>query len=95
MQIHSTNLTSQRNNQLLLGPGIAHGYQVISDHVLIHYKSSKYYGESDQYCIDMSDIMFKNFLVSTDFIRSDRDVNGMKLLDFVANKSLLEKMEID
>ena len=95
MQLHSTNLTSQKNNQLLLGPGIAHGYLVKSDQVLIHYKSSKYYGESDQYCIDMSDIVFKDFLVSTDFIRSDRDINGMKLLDFLANKSLLEKMEID
>jgi len=95
MHIHSTNLSSQRNNQILLGPGIAHGYQVISDNALIHYKSSKYYGESDQYCIDMSDILFKNNIVGTNFIRSDRDTNGMKLLDFLADKSLLEKMEID
>ena len=95
MQIHANLLTPEKNNQLLLGPGIAHGYQVKSEQALIHYKSSKYYGESDQYCIDIADDAFKYLFVSTDFIRSERDISGLKLSEFLADNSMLNKMEIN
>jgi dTDP-4-dehydrorhamnose 3,5-epimerase len=95
LKINCSRLNSQKIGQILLGPGIAHGYQVLSDKVLIHYKSSKYYGESEQYCIDILDDLFVDFLEGSDFIRSERDVNGMKLSNFLANEVILKKMEIE
>ena len=35
-------------NQILISPGIAHGYAVLSDDAIIHYKSSIYYGGSPE-----------------------------------------------
>ena len=39
----SLNLSDLKDNQLLIGPGIAHGYGVLSDEAIIQYKSSVYY----------------------------------------------------
>ncbi len=95
LEINCSRLNSQEISQILLGPGIAHGYQVLSDKVLIHYKSNKYYGESEQYCINILDDPFVDFLEGSDFIRSERDRNGIKLTDFLSDKATLKKMEID
>jgi dTDP-4-dehydrorhamnose 3,5-epimerase len=35
-------------NQVLISPGIAHGYAVLSEDAIIHYKSSIYYGDSPE-----------------------------------------------
>ena len=35
-------------NQVLVSPGIAHGFAVISESARIHYKSSVYYGSTNQ-----------------------------------------------
>jgi dTDP-4-dehydrorhamnose 3,5-epimerase len=38
-------------NQILVAPGFAHGFAVISDTAKIHYKSSVYYGSTEQFGI--------------------------------------------
>lgn len=35
-------------NQLLIKPGIAHGFAVLSESAMLHYKSSVYFGETPQ-----------------------------------------------
>ena len=35
-------------NQVLISPGIAHGFAVLSEEAIIHYKSSIYYGDSPE-----------------------------------------------
>jgi dTDP-4-dehydrorhamnose 3,5-epimerase len=44
----SISLSWDGMNQILIRPGIAHGYAVLSESAMIHYKSSIYYGDSDQ-----------------------------------------------
>jgi dTDP-4-dehydrorhamnose 3,5-epimerase len=41
-------LSWNATNQVLIQPGIAHGYAVLSEDAIIHYKSSIYYGDSPQ-----------------------------------------------
>lgn len=36
-------------NQLLIKPGIAHGFAVLSENAMIHYKSNVYFGETPQF----------------------------------------------
>ena len=43
-QSNSINLKWNSVNQILIQPGIAHGYAVLNDFSIIHYKSSVYYG---------------------------------------------------
>ena len=47
---HATSISLKWNavNQVLISPGIAHGYAVLSEDAIIHYKSSIYYGESPE-----------------------------------------------
>ena len=44
----SMNLSWNSLNQVLVGPGFAHGFGVISDVAKIHYKSNVYYGATEQ-----------------------------------------------
>lgn len=48
-QSRSIELSESGTNQILLQPGIAHGYAILSEDVLIHYKSTVYYGDTDQF----------------------------------------------
>ena len=45
----SFRLTWDEMNQLLIAPGIAHGFAVVSEFARIHYKSSVYYGSTQQF----------------------------------------------
>lgn len=47
-QSASMSLSWNGTNQVLIRPGIAHGYAVTSEDAVIHYKSSVYYGDTPQ-----------------------------------------------
>jgi dTDP-4-dehydrorhamnose 3,5-epimerase len=71
----SLNLSDLGKNQLLLGPGIAHGYGVLSDHVILHYKSSVYYGDTPQFGVNWISKELNSYWPKRNWVVSDRDSN--------------------
>ena len=57
-KVYSFNMTSKRNNQLLIPPYFAHGFQCLSEYALVHYKCDNYYYYEDQYGIIYDDNSF-------------------------------------
>lgn len=47
-QAASIVLSWNDTNQVLISPGIAHGFAVLSEEAIIHYKSTIYYGDSPE-----------------------------------------------
>lgn len=92
LQVHQRVLTSGGDNQILIGPGIAHGFYVPDRETIVHYKSSKYYGETEQFVINILDDPFKVVLPKTDYICSDRDKSANPLSFFLTDLDFLNKM---
>jgi dTDP-4-dehydrorhamnose 3,5-epimerase len=73
------------NNQLIIPPGVAHGFCVTSDEAVLHYKSSKYYGETKQYGIAWDSEQLRDLWPQEHWILSERDLNFPHLSDLKAN----------
>jgi len=71
----SISLDWNSTNQLLIGPGIAHGYAVLSEDALIHYKSSIYYGDSPQIGVHWQSSEVISYWPVQNWIVSQRDSN--------------------
>ena len=76
-------LSADGLNQILVGPGVAHGYAVIGDNALIHYKSTVYYGQTIEYGVHWSSALVKDYWPAQKFIISERDSNFPKLEDTI------------
>ena len=48
-------MSDNKNNQLLVPKGFAHGFQCLSDFAIIHYKCDNYYDSDDQYGVIFND----------------------------------------
>jgi dTDP-4-dehydrorhamnose 3,5-epimerase len=79
---YAFNLEPNGIAQLLFGPGVAHGYQVIDGPAIVHYKSSIYYGKSRELGINWKSPQLENQWAPGDWIASDRDANFPLLSDF-------------
>jgi dTDP-4-dehydrorhamnose 3,5-epimerase len=77
----SIQLTSKRFNQILLKPGIAHGYYVESQSALILYGSTMYYEESPQIGISWDSNELISQWPKKDVIISKRDSEFNKFLN--------------
>jgi dTDP-4-dehydrorhamnose 3,5-epimerase len=73
LQSVSLELSELGRNQLLLRPGIAHGYGVLSEEALIHYKSSVYYGDTAQFGVHWRSKELVGCWPMLDWEISDRD----------------------
>lgn len=91
LNVCSANLDASKQNQLLIAPGIAHGYLVLSKKAIVHYKSTRYYEDTPQFVINMEQPPFKQLLPDLDFIVSDRDKNAPDLKTFLENRLNLDK----
>ena len=69
----SFRLTWDEMNQLLIAPGIAHGFAVVSDFARIHYKSSVYYGSTQQFGVHWNSEEISHFWPEKDWLISPRD----------------------
>ena len=67
------NLTWDDMNQLLVAPGFAHGFAVISDVAKIHYKSNVYYGSTEQSGIHWNSPEISEYWPKNDWVISARD----------------------
>jgi dTDP-4-dehydrorhamnose 3,5-epimerase len=93
--LHSTSLKLSENgiNQILIGPGIAHGYGVLSDDALIHYKSSVYYGDTPQFGISWSSEELVTHLPQHEWIMSVRDSNFPTCKELIVDPFFREQMK--
>jgi dTDP-4-dehydrorhamnose 3,5-epimerase len=73
-QAHSIEMRHNLNNQLLIPPGVSHGFCVLSKEVILQYKSNVYYGNTLQYGVAWDSQELKNILPEGDWILSGRDL---------------------
>ena len=71
----SLNLSDSGKSQLLLGPGIAHGYGVLSEDAILHYKSSVYYGDTPQFGLNWISEELDSHWPKREWVVSERDSN--------------------
>ena len=74
-QLHEKFFLSEKNkNQLFIPKGFAHGFLVLSDYAVYHYKQTNYYsGKDKQFTINYKDPYFKIKLKKKKIITSERD----------------------
>ena len=72
-------------NQLLIAPGIAHGFAVVSDFARIHYKSSVYYGSTQQFGIHGDSPELSHLWPTGKGVSSERDSTFRLLQDIEIN----------
>ena len=73
------------NNQLLIPPGVAHGFCVNSNEVTLHYKSSILYGDSNQYGIAWDSDELRDSWPKGSWELSARDSSFPQLREFLNN----------
>ena len=71
-------------NQLIIPPNVAHGFCSLSDEVLLLYKSSKYYGETNQHGISWESEQIIGFWPVNKWVISERDLAFSSLDDFLS-----------
>ena len=83
----SLNLCWNKLNQVLVSPGIAHGFAVISESARIHYKSSVYYGSTNQIGVHWNSEEISHLWPEKDWLISPRDSAFQSLRQFDMNKT--------
>jgi dTDP-4-dehydrorhamnose 3,5-epimerase len=77
----SVELSDENKIQFLLPPGFAHGFSVLSETALFHYKCTNYYSKKDERCIIYNDDKLKiNWMVKNPII-SNKDKFGTRFQD--------------
>ena len=71
------------HNQLLIPPGVAHGFCVISNEAILHYKSSLLYGDSKQHGISWDSEEIRGFWPEESWELSARDLGFPKLSEYL------------
>lgn len=79
-QSSAISLSWDGTNQVLIRPGIAHGYAVLGENAMIHYKSSVYYEQSAQMGVHWQSNEIVHYWPDQSWKLSERDSN-FKLLN--------------
>lgn len=80
-------LSESNKKQLFIPEGFAHGFCVLSDHALFHYKCSDYYDPEDEYGVLWNDEALGISWPITAPVLSDKDIK-YTTLEEVSKKSL-------
>jgi dTDP-4-dehydrorhamnose 3,5-epimerase len=72
---------SDEVNQLLVSPGIAHGFGVLSDDAFMLYASDRYYGETAETGVSCQTAELENAWPKNEWIESPRDKTFLQLID--------------
>jgi dTDP-4-dehydrorhamnose 3,5-epimerase len=77
----SIELSEENKKQLWIPPGFAHGFAVISENALFHYKCTNYYSKKDERCIIYNDKSLNiNWQIKNPII-SSKDKLGINFKD--------------
>lgn len=77
-------MTETGLNQLIIPPKVAHGFCVLSDEVHLLYKSSRYYGDTNQHGISWKSEQIIDLWPDNDWVMSERDLGLPNLNEFLA-----------
>jgi dTDP-4-dehydrorhamnose 3,5-epimerase len=78
---HGLSLSSENKRQFYLPPGFAHGFVVVSETALFHYKCTDYYAPKDELAIRWDDPDLAIAWPCREPLVSDRDRHGLRLRD--------------
>lgn len=74
-------LSGENKLQVYLPPGLAHGFQVVSESALFHYKCTAYYAAADEHCVLWNDPALAIPWPVADPVLSAKDLQGRRLSD--------------
>jgi dTDP-4-dehydrorhamnose 3,5-epimerase len=72
---------SDEVNQILISPGIAHGFGVLSEDAYMLYASNRYYGETPETGVSCQTSELENIWPKIEWIESSRDRSFLQLND--------------
>jgi dTDP-4-dehydrorhamnose 3,5-epimerase len=78
---HGLAISSENKRQFYIPPGFAHGFVVLSETVLFHYKCTELYSPKDDMAIRWDDPDIKIEWPLKEPLLSERDLKGMLLRD--------------
>jgi len=84
-QWHAVVLSSDNKLQLYLPPGFAHGFAVLSESALFHYKCSSAYSPADERTLLWNDPDLAIPWPIAEPVVSDKDARGVRLKDLPAD----------
>ena len=77
----SIELSDQNHKQLWIPPGFAHGFSVLSDEVIFHYKCTAYYSKTDERSIRYDDPQLNIDWKIENPVVSEKDISAKYLKD--------------
>jgi dTDP-4-dehydrorhamnose 3,5-epimerase len=83
---HGLKLSRDNKRQFYIPAGFAHGFLVLSDTVLFHYKCTTFYSPKDEITIAWDDPDLKIDWGITNPILSEKDRHGLRLRDIPADR---------
>ena len=86
---YDLNSNSNEVNQLLVSPGIAHGFGVLSDEAYMLYSSDQYFGETKEAGISCQSVELESAWPNNNWIESLRDRSFLKLSE-AKNSGMLD-----
>jgi dTDP-4-dehydrorhamnose 3,5-epimerase len=83
---HGVHLSAENKRQFYVPPGFAHGFAVLSEAVLFHYKCTESYSPSDEVVLRWNDPAVGIEWPLQDPLLSDRDAKGLLLADIPVDR---------
>src|SRR3974390_23538 len=79
---HGVELSSENKRQFFIPPGFAHGFLVMSETAMFHYKCTEFYSPKDEMTLRWDDPDLGIAWPLKDPLLSDKDAKGLRLRDF-------------
>lgn len=76
---HGVHLSSENKRQFYIPPGFAHGFAVLSETALFHYKCTEFYSPADELALKWNDPAVGIDWPLKDPLLSERDAKGLML----------------
>ena len=89
LKLQTLDLSTKGTSQVLVAPGVAHGFFAESPEVVMAYKTSTYYDNALQYGINFSSFSDLNITFGNS-IRSKRDIKFVEITKILSNKKFNE-----
>jgi dTDP-4-dehydrorhamnose 3,5-epimerase len=83
---HGLNLSSENKRQFYVPPGFAHGFLVLSDTAMFHYKCTDFYSPKDELTVRWDDPEIGIKWPAGQPTLSERDAKGLRLRDVPREK---------
>lgn len=78
----SMSLSSENHRQMYVPAGFAHGFLVVSDRAVVHYKCTEYYRPESEHVLAWNDPALQLSWPVADPIMSAKDAEGRRLAEF-------------